>query len=661
MTEAEALAARRAGRSSSPTGRRRRVPSGPADRTPPLPDLGMVGNLHTAALIDREGSIDWACFPRFASPSVFARLLDLARGGSHRIAPTEPFRSTQRYRTSSAVLETVFELPAGRTLTLVDFMPVLPPPHGETSPMIVRVAEATGGPVPIRATIDAAFDYARRRPEWSGSGTNWQARSGDDRLGYRTAEPVAPADGGLAGSATVVEGAPAVFELFWGEDRPTDLPALELLRQTDRFWTAWVHGPTSVIHLLAGRWHPWIERSEITLKLLSHADNGAFIAAPTTSLPEWPGGPRNWDYRYVWIRDAAFAAQSLLLMGHVFEARAFLGWVLDHLKKTPSSEGLKVVYRAHPDADLTEFELPHLTGYLGSRPVRIGNGAEVQFQLDIYGELLDAALLLCEIDREALASAWPALEQLAEDVVRRWREPDQGMWEIRQQPQHYVHSKVMAWVALDRAIALGHRYGDSARVARWEAEARAIHALVLERGYDPRRETFVQAFDRPALDAANLRIPLVGFLAPDDPRVAGTILRIESELADGPFVYRYRSEDGFTTPEGAFLPCSFWLVECLARAGERRRARQNFERLLRVGGPLRLLSEEYDPRRDRPLGNYPQAFSHIGLLRAALALGLPGLAASVLRPYPWLAHATRSWPYSDATLPDSSSERTAPH
>ncbi len=606
---------------------------------PELYDLGLVGNLHTAALVANDGSVDWACFPRFASPSVFGRLLDLARGGTFRIAPEHPSRSEQHYRPSTAVLETVFAPDSTRRLSIVDFMPVLPPPVGERAPMLVRVVEAFGGPVAVRAVIDPRFDYGRRLPTWELRGTEWVARSGEDRLGCVAGWPLTVGDEGLTGAVTLRDGERVAFEVYWGEERPAAAAPLELLQQTERFWTAWVHSPASPIHLLAGRWHPWVERSEITLKLLSHADTGAFVAAPTTSLPEWPGGQRNWDYRYVWIRDAAFAAQSLLLMGHVYEARSFLGWVLAILRGTPDGEGLKVLYRAHPDAELVEQELDHLTGYRHSRPVRIGNAAAEQFQLDIYGELLDAALLLSEIDREALAEAWPDLERLAEDVVRRWRDPDQGIWEVRGPPLHYVHSKVMAWVALDRAIRLGRSFGRANRVARWEAEAGTIQALVLDRGYDPRRETFVQAFDRPAVDAANLRIPLVGFLSPDDPRVAGTILRVESELGDGPFVYRYRNDDGFSDPEGAFLPCSFWLTECLARAGERRRARQNFDRLLRASGPLRLFSEEYDPRRSIPLGNYPQALTHIAMLRAALALGLSNVAASVLQSSPWLLHA----------------------
>jgi GH15 family glucan-1,4-alpha-glucosidase len=632
----------------------------PFDLAPPLHELGLIGNLHTAALVSTFGSIDWACFPRFASPSLFGRLLDLHAGGTHRISPVDAGRGTQRYRPGTAILETTFVLEGARHLTVTDFMPVLPPPVGERAPMIVRVVEAFGGPVLVRATMDPRLEYGVRRPEWAEAGPAWIGRSEGDQLGYVPGWPARATDEGLAGVATLSEGQRATFEIFWGAERPTATPALELLPQTERFWTAWVHAPTSPIHLLAGRWHPWVERTEITLKLLSHADTGAFVAAPTTSLPEWPGGHRNWDYRYVWIRDAAFAAQSLLLMGHVYEARSFLIWALAILRGVPAGEGLKVVYRAHPDADLTERELDHLAGYRNSKPVRIGNAASDQFQLDIYGELLDAALLLSDIDREALADDWADLERLAEEVVRLWRKPDQGIWEVRGPPLHYVHSKVMSWVALDRAVALGRRYGQSSKVARWEEEALWIQSLVMSRGYDPRRETFVQAFDRPSIDAANLRIPLVGFLSPDDPRIAGTILRIESELCDGPFVYRYRADDGISDPEGAFLPCSFWLVECLARAGERRRARQNFERLLHAAGPLRLFSEEYDPRRATPLGNYPQAFTHIAMLRATLALGLSNVASSVLQTSPWLAHAVPHRRAADAARGGGRNRRPRP-
>jgi GH15 family glucan-1,4-alpha-glucosidase len=634
-----------AGRSSP-----RRVPTGGVDAArelegtngpPSIYDYGLIGNLHTAALISRFGSVDWACFPQFDSPSAFARLLDLRRGGYFAIAPRERARPQQAYLPSTAILRTTFALPGSRSLHLTDFMPLLAPAAGERAPMIVRIAEAAGGPIQVDLMLDPRFDYARRPAKWLRDGHRWVGRSAAGSLTVRSAWPLRARGSALTGDAEMQDGSRAVFELYWGEERPTSDPCLELLRETEQFWTDWVHPGNSPIHLLAGRWHPWIERSEITLKLLSQADTGAFIAAATTSLPEWPGGARNWDYRYVWIRDAAFAAQSFALMGHVFEARSFLRWVVNILHRSTPGSRLRTLYPARGETDLTELELDYLEGYLGSRPVRIGNAASLQFQLDIYGELLDAARLLSDIEPDSLDRSWPLLEGLADQVVTLWRRPDRGIWELRSRPAHYVHSKIMAWVALDRAAHLGRQYGSRGPTVRWEREREAIRAAVLEHGYDRKRETFVQTFENHAVDAANLRIPLVGFLAPDDPRVAGTILRVEEELAEGPFVYRFRPSSRTGPVEGAFLPCSFWRVDCLARAGERERGRLHFEALLEASSAHGLFSEEYDPTLQRPLGNYPQAFTHIALLRAALALGLAMVPAAVLEQHPGLARAVR--------------------
>ncbi len=636
-----------AGRSPARPSPSKRIPArSPPDsgRSPSIYDYALIGDLATAALTSRFGSIDWACFPRFDSPSTFARILDRAKGGYFQIAPREAFRSQQAYLPSTAIVRTTFSLEGDRALHVTDFMPVVPPNESGVAPMIVRSVEASGGRVGVDAIIDARPDYAQIRPTWSAAGERWLGRSRAGTVAVRPGWILRATSAGLRGRTVLEDGGRAVFELWWGAERPTRDPASELRRVTEQYWTDWVHPPESPIHLLAGRWHPWVERSEITLKLLSRADSGAFLAAPTTSIPEWPGGTRNWDYRYVWIRDAAFTAQTFALLGHVFEASSFLRWTVDTLHRSTDPHHLNVMYGSGGETDLSEHFLPHLAGYLGSRPVRVGNAAAHQFQLDIYGELLDAARLLAEFEPEALDRTWALLERLADEVVRRWREPDRGIWELRSRPAHYVHSKVMAWVALDRAVLLGRQYGSHEPVVRWERERERIRALVLARGFDARREMFVQSFEERVPDAANLRIPLVGFLAPDDPRIAGTILGIERELSDGPFVHRFRPSRHTGGPEGAFLPCSFWLVECLARAGERERARRNFELLLEAASPLGLLAEEYDPERLRPLGNYPQAFSHIAQLRAALALGLATIPRSVLEQHPGLARVAHRRP-----------------
>jgi alpha,alpha-trehalase len=605
-----------------------------------LYDYGLIGNMHTAALVSAAGSIDWACFPRFASPSVFARILDARKGGFHLFAPAHYSHSSQEYLPSTAILRTEFRVSPSRRLTVYDFMPILRTDNAHGLPMVVRIAEATGGTVVVNSIADPRFDYARGRAKWQGADSRWVARSGPSTLTVEAEWPMRHASSVLQGTVAVHPGERRAVELYWGAKRPAAEGPLKLIESTEQFWQNWVHTPSSTLHLIAGRWHGAIERSEVTLKLLSQRDTGAFVAAPTTSLPEWPGGTRNWDYRYVWVRDAAFAAQSLLLLGHTTEARTFLHWILDRVTHRGTGPRLRVVYGAHGETRFAETELSHLAGYDNSRPIRVGNAAANQFQLDIYGELLDAALVLNDVESGALEASWPAIESLADEVVRIWRRPDRGIWEIRGPPKHFVHSKVMAWVALDRAVRLGVEWATRESVLRWERERDRVRAITIARGYDRRKESFVQSFGTGAIDAANLRIPIVGFLDPDDPRVAGTVLRIERELTDGPFVYRYRGADGIAGPEGAFLPCSFWLVDCLARAGERRRARANFETLLQASGRLGLFSEEYDPTREVALGNYPQAFSHIALLRAAIALGLAGAPKSVLAQYPWLIHAT---------------------
>ncbi len=617
-----------------------------------LYDYGLIGNLHTAALVSRTGSIDWACFPRFASPSVFARLLDARIGGFHEVLPETAYRASQSYVPSTAILRTEFRTDAGPRLVVRDFMPLLPAPYADSVPMIVRWVEAEGGSVPIRVEMSPRFEYGAERPLWQRVGDRWVARGGRQAIGYQIPWPAERVSDSIVATPSIAPGSPAAVEIFGAASRPTRIAPPALLEQTESFWKHWAHPESSPIHLLAGRWHVWVERSELTLKLLSNADTGAFVAAPTTSLPEWPGGTRNWDYRYVWIRDAAFAAQSLLLMGHVPEARGFLHWTLRLRHRSRDGRRLRVVYGAHGESDLTERELPHLAGFLGSRPVRVGNAAVDQFQLDIYGEFLEAAHLLAEIEPNSLEGYWDAVERMVEEVADLWRRPDRGIWEIRAPPAHYVHSKVMAWVALDRGTSLARTYGTTSQVARWGREAERIRAAVLDRGYDRRRETFRQAFDRPSIDAANLRLPLVGFLEADDPRVAGTLLRVQRELTHGAFVYRYVGDDGIRGADGAFLPCCFWLVDGLARAGELRRARQNLDRLLRVASPLGLFSEEFDPGSGLPLGNYPQAFTHIALLRSVLSLGLANVSGELLAPFPWLARGRPLAPKARSGSPE---------
>jgi GH15 family glucan-1,4-alpha-glucosidase len=595
-------------------------------------DYGLIGNLHTAALASRFGSIDWACLPHFASPSVFGRLLDWDAGGFAEIRPVGHAEGHQRYCPGTNILETTFRLPGRRSLTVTDFMPIHPLRPALVDPRIVRILEAAGGPVPVEARLEPRFGYAARPARWTHAGDRWMARGRSGEL-LRTAFP-APAralGGALVSRFTVRPEERQAVELTWasdpdagGEDRGARPE--ELLLATSTYWGEWTRQERARALQVAGPWRVFVERSELLLKLLSYSRTGAFIAAPTTSLPEWPGGTRNWDYRYVWIRDAAFTTQILELLGHVPEALGYLQWVIRRIdaERARPNGHLRVLYDARGAGAPRERELSHLAGYWGARPVRVGNDASSQLQLDIFGEVIDAAAVFLRHDPELLflRSYWSEISGLADAVCELWRRPDQGMWESRGAPAEYLHSKVMCWVALHRAVQLGQAVGERAeRTHAWRKEASAIRAFVLDELWDEEQGCFIQAVGRKVVDASALRIPLVEFLPFDDPRVLSTVRAVERELTVGPFVYRYRTEDGIPGDEGSFLLCAFWLVECLARGGRRRDALRNFRALLKVASPLALFSEEYDPHHGVPLGNYPQAFTHIGLLRATLALG----------------------------------------
>ncbi len=592
---------------------------------PSLYDYGVIGNQHTAALVARDGSIDWACFPRFDSPSVFGRLLDRAGGGFHQIAPRAGYVSHQQYVNGTNVLSTLFELRRGLVLAITDFMPVGPlVSASEGEPRIVRRLIARGGSIDVTITADPRFDYARKAAEWTLEGNLAQAESGADRMAFVSPWPWTRTDQGVTAAGTVAPGAPQFAQVRWGDPPSPEPSPTALLSITDAYWRGWVSPEDAPLRRVAARWHPWVERSELVLKLLSYGDTGVFVAAPTTSLPEWPGGRRNWDYRYVWIRDAAFTAQVFLLLGHVTEARAYVGWAFDRVAALGEAEEVPVIYSVDGGRPPEEVDLDHLEGYLGSRPIRVGNAAAGQRQLDVYGEILDSALLLERADPAFVRERWPMIERLAQRTTELWAQPDQGIWEFRTEPAHYVHSKLMCWVALDRSVQLAQTFGKNEFVDRWTRVADEVRAAILSRGYNDKLEAFTQAFDRPFLDASTLRIPLTGFLPPNDPRVLRTIEAVVRGLGRGPFLHRYEGDDGLGGPEGAFLLCSFWLVESLAKCGQMDRALSHWRSLLDAAGPLLLFSEQFDPVANFPLGNYPQAFTHIGVLRAALALGLVG-------------------------------------
>ena len=590
-----------------------------------LYDYGLIGNERTAALVSRDGAIDWACFPRFDSPSVFGRLLDRKAGGFHRVAPEGRYVSHQQYVGGTNLLSTLFELRRGLLLAVTDFMPVGPSVSAdEGEPRIIRRLLARGGPIAVRLAADVRFNYALERAEWELGDRIAIARAPSGQLAVTSPWPWQITERGAEAAGTVAPGEPVYAQVRWGEPPPADPSPSKLFAVTDAYWHSWVSPEDAPLRRVAARWHPWVERSELVLKLLSYGKTGVFVAAPTTSLPEWPGGQRNWDYRYVWIRDAAFTAQVFLLLGHVAEARAYVGWAFDRVAALGDTDEVPTIYSVDGERPPTERDLDHLEGYLGSRPIRVGNAAASQRQLDVYGEILDSALLLANVDPAFVRDRWPMIERLARRTTELWSEPDRGIWEFRNEPAHFLHSKLMCWVALDRSIQLAQSFGRTEMLDRWKRVADEIRAAILSRGYSDTRETFIQAFDRPLLDASSLRIPITGFLPPNDPRVLRTVAAIERGLGQGPFLRRYEGEDGLSGPEGSFLLCSFWLVEALAKCGQLDRALTNWNALLDAAGPLLLFSEEYDAAAKMPLGNYPQAFTHIGVLRAALALGLVG-------------------------------------
>jgi len=597
----------------------------PAQDALSLYDYGLIGNERTGALISRFGSIDWACLPRFDSPSVFARLLDRHRGGFHQVVPREPYVSHQQYVPGTNVLTTFFELRRGVSAIVTDFMPMGPPGSGiGGDPRIARRLAAKGAPVEMMVISDPRFDYGRSAPRWTIEAEYASAESGTAQLACLAPWPWRTSATGVVAEGRVEPGTPVFAQVRWGRPPLPEPSVSALLSVTDAYWRGWVAPPDAPLRRVAARWHPWVERSELVLKLLSYAESGVFVAAPTTSLPEWLGGPRNWDYRYVWIRDAAFTAQVFLLLGHVSEARAYVSWAFDRAAELHDGEELRTLYAVDGRPPPTEVDLPHLEGYRGSHPVRVGNAAADQRQLDIYGEVLDLASMMEHVDPAFVRDRWSTIERLAQHTTRLWNLPDAGIWESRANPRHYVHSKLMCWVALDRAVRLARDFGKTEAIDHWSRVAEEIRSAILSHGYDEKLGSFVQAFDTPLLDASALRIALEGFLPPDDPRVLGTIDAVERRLCRGAFVQRYEGDDGLEGPEGSFLLCSFWLVESLAKGGRTDQALAHWRSLLDAAGPLLLFSEQFDPDARLPLGNYPQAFTHIGVLRAALALGLVG-------------------------------------
>jgi GH15 family glucan-1,4-alpha-glucosidase len=577
----------------------------------PLERYGLIGDCQTAALVGLDGSIDWLCFPHFDSGACFSALLGTPDNGRWLLAPVEEQRSVRRkYRGDTLILETNYETSTGE-VCVIDCMP----PRGQ-EPDLIRLVEGRRGEVRMRMELVIRFDYGSVVPWVRRMDHRWLAVAGPDSLVIQSPLELKGRNLTTVAEFTVRDGERVPFVLMWypSHQQPPDLvDGQEAIRFTEKWWTEWSRRCT-----YQGRWRDAVMRSLIVLKALTFAPTGGIVAAPTTSLPEQLGSVRNWDYRFCWLRDATFTLYSLLNSGYTEEAIAWRDWLLRAVAGDPNR--LQIMYGIMGERRLTELELPWLAGYEESKPVRIGNAASEQFQLDVYGEVLDM-LHLCR--RQGLPEskpAWRFERALLRFLETAWQEPDEGIWEVRGPRRHFTHSKVMAWVAFDRAVKAVEQFGFDGPVDRWRKARDEIHNEVCASGFDVRIGSFVQYYGTDLLDASLLMMPLVGFLPAEDPRIRGTLAAIEGNLMRDGFIDRYPTReqvDGLPPGEGSFLPCSFWYADNLAMTGRHEKAVATFDRLLALRNDLGLLSEEYDPRQRRLLGNFPQAFSHVGLVNTA--------------------------------------------
>ena len=582
-----------------------------------IEDYAFLSDTQTGALVSRDGCVDWLCFPRFDSGACFASLLGEAKNGRWRFFPNEPVTKTsRRYRGDTLILETDLETSTG-AVRLSDFMP----PRGE-NPDIVRIIEGVRGQVAMHMELIIRFDYGQIVPWVRKRHGGLEAIAGPDGLILRTPVQTQGKDLTTIAEFEIKEGDRIPFVLTWfqsHQEPPREIHAEHALRDTEKFWKNWAEQCRRKTD-----WDDALVRSLITLKGLTYGPTGGIVASATTSLPEEIGGVRNWDYRYCWLRDASFTLNALLQAGYSGEAKAWREWLLRTIAGSPSQ--MQIMYGVHGERRLEEFEVPWLGGYENSRPVRIGNAASRQFQLDVYGEVLNTMYQAQQAGIDTGESDWALQVGLMRFLESNWKEPDEGIWEVRGGRQHFVHSKMMAWLAFDRAIKLVETCNCAAgdNLERWRKIRDVIHAEVCEKGYNASKKAFTQFYGTDALDASLLMMPLVGFLPITDERVRNTIDAVERELMEDGFVLRYRPQeknvDGLPGREGVFVPCSFWLVDCLHLLGRKKEAREMFERLLNLRNDLGLLSEEYDPVERRQLGNFPQAFSHVALVNSALIL-----------------------------------------
>ncbi|MBA2637873.1 MAG: glycoside hydrolase family 15 protein [Solirubrobacterales bacterium] len=606
------------------------------DEFRPIADYGLLADCTSAALVDRAGSVDWLCLPRYDSPAVFARLLD-PDAGHWSITPRDSARVSRRYLPGTLVLETIFTTEGGRA-RLLDALAFAPGQRGhdlghDAPHELLRLVEGLEGEVRFALELAPRPEYGLARPLVRLTEGGARTFGGPNRITMSAAVGLDAVDATVTAAFTVGAGDNAAFALRWAsaEEReprvtPPEAVGARLDDVTDA-WRSWEAEHADVYPRTAHR--DAVRLSSRVLKGLTYRATGAIVAAPTTSLPESVGGARNWDYRYAWVRDASLTVEALYLGTCAREAGEFVSFMTSSAGGRVDADGaLQIMYGIGGERDLAERELSHLRGWRDSPPVRVGNEAWTQTQLDVYGELLNAI----HLHGDALGELHPEIQRfvrdLADTAARRWREPDAGMWEMRGEPRHHLSSKVMCWVALDRAVALAPRLDEHARVETWSAEREEIRAAILERGFSEARGAYAQAFDSDDLDAAALLMPLVGFLPADDQRMRATIDAIAADLTDDGLVLRYRlhagdNDDGLAGEEGTFVLCSFWLVACLARAGERERAQALFDRVTGFANDVGLLAEEVDISTGELLGNFPQAFSHMGLIVAAWELDRP--------------------------------------
>ncbi len=590
---------------------------GPAD----IEGYAMIGDCRTAALVSRQGSIDWLCWPRFDSPACFAALLGTRDNGHWRIAPADPAATvTRRYRPGTMILETLFETAAG-SVALIDFMAI-------DGGSVVRIAEGRRGAVDMRFDLALRFAYGSAVP-WVtrlNYGSGIRAVVGPDQVVLSSEVRLHGKAMTTVASFTATAGQRTRFVLSYGPshlDPPIPPRADAALDKAAAVWSGWSGHCT-----YDGPYRAAVNRSLLTLKALSYQPTGGIVAAPTTSLPEQPGGSRNWDYRYCWLRDATFTLLALMLAGYREEAEAWGAWLRRSVAGSPAQ--LQTLYGLAGERQVLEWEVPWLPGYRGASPVRIGNAASGQLQLDVYGELIEALYQESALGLAKPSASWRLQCALIRHMETIWQQPDESIWEVRGGAKQFTFSKVMVWVALDRAIRGAEAFGLPAPLARWRALRAVVHQTVCRDGFNAARGSFVQHFGSDTLDASLLLLPLVGFLPPDDPRIQATVAAIGRDLMVDGLVRRYRTEetaDGMTGDEGVFLACSFWYVDNLALQGRMTEARSMFERLLGLCNDVGLLAEEYDPVRRRHLGNFPQAFSHLALIRTALVLAGQGQPA----------------------------------